>query len=299
MKLPKRVENHIIETASYKIFSNNIPHNWIIREVSERDYGIDCYIELVNKHNSVTGELISIQLKGTRTIKWTKNDYYTFTGINISTTNYWNNFPTPVFICLVDIEHEKVYFVSVKENIRKNFRRHVQQKTFAYRIEKKSLLDKSNLWNFLMTYFKEKNFDKLEQNIITYFSHYNQYMEFIDENCGRDCFMGIEGSRFLYVKHFYNNLKALCDYFSIEWTIPSFSDVIKKSQAIYGDTYQLYEEQLEELLLELKNFLKPVSLMIKQEITTKEQEYWLLKNNFLYNVIYNIKNDGSLQLEYC
>jgi hypothetical protein len=90
MKFPQRVDKHVTETSSFKIFSNNIPDNWIIREVNERDNGIDCYLELVDNENQVSGELISIQLKGKQGINWTKNDYYTFSGIKISTTNYWN-----------------------------------------------------------------------------------------------------------------------------------------------------------------------------------------------------------------
>jgi hypothetical protein len=64
MEYPKRVNKHITESSSFKIFSRNIPDSWIVREVTERDYGIDLYIELATKDNRVTGELISIQLKG-------------------------------------------------------------------------------------------------------------------------------------------------------------------------------------------------------------------------------------------
>ena len=147
MELPTRDAKHVTEASSYKIFSRNIPNHWIIREVSERDYGIDCYIELVNNQNQVTGELISVQLKGKQKIKWTKNDYFTFSGINISTTNYWMKFPTPVFICLVDLETEEVFYSSVKESVRKNFYSYIKQDTFSYKIYKKDKLEVSTLEN--------------------------------------------------------------------------------------------------------------------------------------------------------
>lgn len=44
MRLPKRVPQPIYEVASFKLFSSKIPDNCIIREIIERDYGIDCYI---------------------------------------------------------------------------------------------------------------------------------------------------------------------------------------------------------------------------------------------------------------
>ena len=59
MNLPERIDKHITETSSYKIFSCEIPDSWIIREVTERDYGIDCYIEVVNNRNEVTGDYTS------------------------------------------------------------------------------------------------------------------------------------------------------------------------------------------------------------------------------------------------
>lgn len=118
MELPKRVDQHITESSSFKIFNSVIPNSWIVREVSERDYGIDCYIELVNSNNQVTGELISIQLKGIQSIIWTKENYHTLSGIKLTTTNYWRVFPIPVYICLVDLNSKEVFFNSVKESIR-------------------------------------------------------------------------------------------------------------------------------------------------------------------------------------
>lgn len=113
MKLPKRVPQHISETASFKLFSSKIPDNWIVRDVSERDYGIDCYLELVNDDNELTGELALIQLKSRQKINWTKDDTFQLSGVDISTSNYWYKFSVPVFIFLADIESQELYFLSV------------------------------------------------------------------------------------------------------------------------------------------------------------------------------------------
>jgi hypothetical protein len=51
MKFPQRSQQHISETKSFKIFSSKIPDNWLVREITERDYGVDCYIEIVNNKN--------------------------------------------------------------------------------------------------------------------------------------------------------------------------------------------------------------------------------------------------------
>jgi hypothetical protein len=298
MILPERPNKHITETSSFKIFSNNIPDSWIIREVTERDYGIDCYIELVNGRNQVTGDLISIQLKGLNGIDWTRDDYYTFSGINLSTTNYWHNFPTPVFICLVDIQTKEVFFCPVKTTIRKNFLIYAKQEKFTYRIEKNSKLEISNLRAFLLAYFKEKQLDDLEKNITTFISHYQQYKEFIDDNIGRDCFMGVENNRILYLKHFYNNLRFLCNYFDIKWDLKPLRDYFKISQERFGKDYDIYEQQIDEIATELDKLMIPILLELKEYITVQDKEYWILVDLHLFNIMGNVQDDGTMPYDY-
>jgi hypothetical protein len=56
--------------------------------VTERDYGIDCYVELVNEKNQLTGDLASIQLKSKENINWNLDNTLTISNIKISTSNY-------------------------------------------------------------------------------------------------------------------------------------------------------------------------------------------------------------------
>lgn len=297
MKLPQRDIRHITETSSYKIFSNNIPDNWIIREVTERDYGIDCYIELVSASNQVTGELISIQLKGQQNINWTKQNYYTFSGINIETTNYWMKFPVPVFICLVDLSSKEVFFESIKTSVRQNFYKYLPQENFSYKIKKENKLEKSNLDSFLMSYFYEKTWKKLEFNITMYFSNYNNYIQFIKDNIGRDCFMGVEIDRVLYLKTFYYNLRFLSNQFSIAWTLKSLDEYFEESQSKFGNTYYIHEYYIDLIVKDLEKLLVPVSLKIKERITDIESQYWYVKDLHLYNLVINIDDKGNIPLD--
>ena len=72
MKLTTRPTQHTSVTASFQLFSSIVPDNWIIREVTARDYGIDCYLELVDEDNNLTSDLVLIQWKSRENIKWTK-----------------------------------------------------------------------------------------------------------------------------------------------------------------------------------------------------------------------------------
>jgi hypothetical protein len=135
MEYPKRAKQHISESASFNLFNLVIPNNWIARELTEKDYGIDCYLEIINDQDEITGELTLIQLKSVLYgIPWTKNDYYTLTKIKVSTTNYWKNLAVPVFVFLTDIENKKVYFKSVDKEIRINYQNYLQQQKFNYHI---------------------------------------------------------------------------------------------------------------------------------------------------------------------
>src|SRR5208283_947120 len=134
MKLPSRHEAHISESKSFRILRTLIPDTWVVREVSERDYGIDCYIELANREQRMTGDLVSIQVKSVAGIKWSHDRVPTFTlrNIRIETTNYWFNFATPVFIFLIDIVSEQGFMIPVKEFVRQNYQNYLRQKTFNY-----------------------------------------------------------------------------------------------------------------------------------------------------------------------
>ena len=293
MQYPQRIDKHITESSSFKIFSTSIPDNWIIREVTERDYGIDCYVELVNQNNQVTGELVSIQLKGKQGINWTKKDYFTFSGIKISTSNYWNNFPTPVFICLVDIYTKEAFFCPVKTYIRQNILEYEKQKSLSYKILKRNKLDLGQIENFINSYEVEKELNLFSKEIITFVSNYTPYDEFIREHYHRDQFLGIENDRILFAEHFYNNVEFLCRKFNIKWELKSFEQYKIISMRKFGKDYSLYENEMSEIVKALEKKLAPIVLSIKKLIWSEERDFWLYKNNELFNLVANANDDGT------
>lgn len=44
MDFSKRITTHVSESRSFDIISKALPSQWIIREMTERDYGIDLYV---------------------------------------------------------------------------------------------------------------------------------------------------------------------------------------------------------------------------------------------------------------
>ncbi len=118
MDFPIRTNSHIKESQSLKILMSVLPSQWIIRELSERDYGVDLYIELTKEDGRITGDMVAIQLKGTQSVIFDAEDKFLFKNIKKSTINYWLGLPIPVFPVVVSLNDQKVYWSSVEQNNR-------------------------------------------------------------------------------------------------------------------------------------------------------------------------------------
>jgi hypothetical protein len=168
MKLPKRPSAHIKETESWKILLNSVPSLWMFRDVSERNYGIDCYIKIVSNENTVTGDLLSAQLKGTENIsgknsKTKARREAKFTGIKIETINYWMNLPVPVFLFVAETSSNKLYFAPIKHQVRNQYSKYLKQGSLSFALsEEHSFADETGLLNFIICYIQEKTFRDLK-----------------------------------------------------------------------------------------------------------------------------------------
>ncbi|QIH39581.1 DUF4365 domain-containing protein [Flavobacterium sp. Sr18] len=296
MELPKRTKQHISESDSYKLFQSKIPNNWIIRETTERDYGIDCYLELVNANNQLTGELVLIQLKSRKLIDWTTSDTYTISDIKISTANYWNQFAVPVFIFLADIQAQEIYFLSVKYWIRRKFIEYSKQGSFSFQFEKDFAFNlKGGLSNFKLYFYYEHNRKQFENELIFFLSNLKYYKEFLSEHTNRDFHLGIESSDLIYFEAMHRNFEFLCSYLFISFTIPSLNNIKTKSEKTFGAElhYELYEHDIAELVESFQHLTSTIIACLKIFFDV-EAEYWIRKNLTVLNYLNNIGEDESL-----
>ena len=204
MGLPQRNKRHISESKSAKIFRNNIPDHWLVREVTERDYGIDFYVELSDSQR-LTGDLVSFQIKGRDEIKWNKRNKYCLSGISIENTEYWYSFSVPVFICLVDLHEESVYYLAAKKYIREHFNDYLNKKRLSYYFDNQGILNLSACSSdaFLTQYYIDQNYEVLVKDIITFISNYQSNKDFLECNLGRDFFLGVEWERIVVANYIY------------------------------------------------------------------------------------------------
>ena len=164
MQLPERAKQHISESASFNILTSNLPQEWVIREMNERDYGIDLYVEIVGKSRKLTGDLVAIQVKSKKEITFSRSGRSVFKGIKRSTVNYWLQFPVPVFLVAVCLKRKKAYWVSVQEmNRTGRFKRN--PRVCSLLINQEMDFAKVGLTAFMISYLREKRWAAVENAI--------------------------------------------------------------------------------------------------------------------------------------
>jgi len=222
MKYPKRTLDHVKETESYKILNNYIPSQWMLRDVTERDYGIDLYVEIIEDNGDVTGKLASIQVKSSSKIDYLKKnpDTAMHYDIDISTTNFWYNIPVPVFLIYVDINSQDALIISVKDYIRKNFSDFISQGSFNYAFNKSSNLRSLNAENIILSeYNKEINRKNFEYYLLDLFSNYDHLFEVLSYHQHRDAFYELEINEALRLQSWITKINFLTQYLNMDNTI--------------------------------------------------------------------------------
>lgn len=146
-----RTYSHIIDTKAVKHTLNSIPDHWVVRDLSERDYGIDLMVEIfsesgVDKKEHVayeaTGRVCYLQIKGTNSkLTFNKNETVSF-NVEKKALLYVEKFATPfIFVRVCTLEKEKaLYYIWLQRYIIEMLDtknpdwREKEQDTFAVRI---------------------------------------------------------------------------------------------------------------------------------------------------------------------
>lgn len=288
---PERHPNHISETSSYKKFQNAIPDTWVIREPTERDYGIDAVLELTQNHNQVSGKMASIQLKSTKEITFNKSGYYKHSGINKTTTNYWLNSNLPSFLFFTNQINTNIYYLSIQQYVREYFSEYDSHKTFAYRISPANIFTP----DIFIKDFKEcEKLIELEVNICNIETIYNDFSRCFKNHYGRDFHMLIDDHRIEdTLNKIYGQIKKLCALTNIDWNISSINNFINDNP-IYS-IGEMYEYHVTEILTLLDQKLLEVLIKIQYIVLRKHPDFWKKKD--IYTVAFFEKFDGRSECQ--
>lgn len=277
-----------------------IPADWIVREVTERDYGIDCYVEIVWNDKQVTGDLCSLQLKGSKSIGWQDSDSKwgkraRFSGISKSTVNYWMRLPVPVFLMWADLKAGKVYFASVKEQVRAQYPAYLDEKqnTMGFDFHAEFCLDGKKGEVLLFTqYLKERSHEQFTWHLTGLLVHYSEYFDFIVENQNRDCFLEVEEARQLLLRHIYRTCRFLSQFLGIEWNVVDLAEAYKSDRETWKDSYcMMHEMTLDRILVQLEPVFVEVLDGARELVVQRQSDYWMRSNWLLYTMCLNLHTE--------
>jgi Domain of unknown function (DUF4365) len=301
MKYPKRSETHQIETASWRLLQELAPAEWIIREVSERDYGIDAYIELATSEGEVTGRLVSVQLKGVEKLTWTATGGTSKEArspqIKVSTANYWFSLPVPVFLFSADLSARKIHYVSVEEGIRQQYAKLSTQDTITFK-----LLDELHIGSdagaafldFLIA--RERAYDQFVFHITNLLSLATSFADFISAHQMRDCFMEVELDAHLQFRAIYEACRMASIYLGSGWKLESLKELYIQDRQQWKDDYALLHEQTLDYILKR---LEPVFLgLVRQAlnlVTRVQADYWRSRDPVFYRLCSSEDINGSIK----
>lgn len=288
MKFPQRPANHITESASYRVFSNTIPDEWIVRNVTERDYGIDCYIE-ISENGFMTGKLLSVQIKGSADII-PRNGNTVYYGVSSSEFNYWYSLPVPVLFVYVDLSTDEVFYCNIKQYVRSHYDFFTEQQLKNITIPNSDKLRKDTSEQLIMHLYTQET-GRLEYEILLskLFSSLRDNCELMTNHFCRDCFLGLdfygeESDDLIQFLQLYKELLYFANKFGIPWNVKSVLRMIKDGQKVFGDFYQFYEA---EIALAVKS-IAPVYKQIVEYASNsimENKEYWIRKDIFVFSFV--------------
>jgi hypothetical protein len=300
MRLPQRPEQHVIETAAWRLLQALAPREWIVREVTERDYGIDCYIEFASSEGSITGDLMSVQLKGTKKLDWKslkRSGRASKTPpIQTATANYWLSLPIPVFVFVADLREENIFFSPAKEVLRNRYLDLGKHKSI-----KLGLIDDFNLKSkgarALLHWFysRERQYNSFAFHLSNLLSQVQIFAEFIEEHTNRDQFLEVEAQDHLQFRALYNSCLAVERYLDIHPQLESLESLYRRDKNQWKEDYiYLHESTLDYICQKLQK-LFPALVRRALKMVDDQMGYWLTTHPIFYSLCTSGEIDYALK----
>jgi len=279
---PQRHPNHILESASWKLLHAAIPPQWILREISERDYGIDAYLELVASDGLITGDLVSLQLKGKANLDW-KDGLFAFAGTRKETINYWMNLAVPVFLCVADGETGRVWFIGVKDHVRRVHHTFLGQTTLTFPIRAECTFNTpEGLKQFLRAYERERQQQRFAFDLMSLLSNCSHYAEFCEDRSHRDGHLPLEPHNLLTFAHLHGIARTVATHLGLEWSLKSMSDLQKEDRAWKGGQRYLHEGTVLVFVREFAPKLADIIEAARNHVAVEYADYWRATNPLLF-----------------
>lgn len=246
---------HEIDDQAKRLFNYKLPKEWVSREQSSGDYGIDYEIEIF-RNNKSTGIIFKVQLKGTEHLKLIDDAKLISFSLPLDNARYLlEEVSIPALLIIADIKQEKVYWIDLQSNM---------EFSKTYKIAKENEQNSLTIHIPINNEFEQKNFDlilgKIEEtsNVI--------YIKAIDK---------LDSLSFA---------KISSEIFEVDDAI---AKIKSKEEALYAEKLtQLYSrKEIEKLFEEAEklysNLDKSIDLRYLTLQIRQKSIYWLLSNRHI------------------
>ena len=284
--LPQRPSSHVIDSRAKTLLRAALPPQWILRDQTENDYGIDFHLEFTDQNNQVIGWIAGIQLKGTASGSREKPEESPVVEIKRRTLNLWKVYETPVFIVMIDVDTERVYFKSIELE-----KRHDPARFIIGRTESLSLrfteADFTDVKKLDVHYQFAKNLRMMDWALPSIMATHKTFISLFDRY-QRNGHLPVDGEgtydpenfaaheQERRIRNVYSDMRELCPLIGFAWGVPSIEATIQDHDWYDGGS-EMHECHFTMILQQLDVKFQEIFETVKI-IVTSFNKYWKLRN---------------------
>ena len=241
MKLPKRPKAHVKETESFRLLQSLAPKEWIVRDVSERDYG-NRPLHRASFKRWRTYRSVNVRSTQSRqNIEWEPSDgghrVARSPSVKTTTATYWLNYSVPVFLFVADLSAKNIYFVAVQEELRTKFDKLDSQNDISFTLsDRLDLKSKRGLAGYSGSTTEKASMSSLSSHITNLINQVEVFGDFIHENQNRDIFLEVEADRHLQFRALHEACRMASLYLEQGWRVDASCQAVQKVIARSGRT---------------------------------------------------------------
>ena len=282
---PNRARSHLVETKSSRVFQSMITAEWMLRQLSEADYGIDFLLEFPGLHNQINGRVAAIQLKGAESISFNRSGFYHLGGIKRSTLNLWLGYESPVMLVMVDVTSGVVYFKSIEDEFRGSYGAYIDNcsDTVAFDFYPSDLYDSGAM---LLAYETARLLRRMDGELPSVISLYQEFARLHISRYRRDEHMPVDGDgsynpsspsgqhRFeRRLRDLYDRVHQSSILIDLSWSIPPVEEIMRSNawEPSWGD--EMYEVQFTAVLDHLDDQIIAMRAKLS-DIVDRYPSYW-------------------------
>lgn len=301
MEYPKRTSQHIKESRSFKALSARLPDEWILRHVTERDYGLDCIVE-IPFGEQVVGCMFGAQVKSTARMDWSRDGTGILAGIKCSTANYWLGLPFPVILFLYDQAENKTFIANARQQCRRRYDDLLCQLTTSFRFKRPIHLDDEDAADLIaLIVFREQSFERFASALKNLLVSVETHVDFVERHWERDFFLEVPFDALVFFSAFCDSLAAVADFVALKksfgGSVPRVDKLIGQDQSdFHHSSWLLHEATLARALRVLAPEYVEILQLARKNVAEEEFSFWLSHDALLANYCTKSESEDAIDL---